>query len=150
MSLCKYLFFKVNLLFCLKKKNKIFCRRKSTLENTYLILDYLDLLRGPEGNPGGSDSRRGLIRYLLDTLGAELGGKMEEKAAEQLSSTVEVAVVVLLLVALFLILCWIVCRVIRGVRVCCCAVSHPGDAVTEFFKRTGRYRTSGQVKFDFV
>jgi hypothetical protein len=83
-------------------------------------------------------------------LGAELGGKMEEKAAEQLSSMVEVAVVVLLLVALFLILCWIICRVVRGVRVCCCAVTHPGDAVTEFFKRSGRYRTSGQVKFDFV
>ena len=61
---------------------------------------------------------------------------IKEKSVEQFTLIVEVTVMVLLVVAFILILGWLVCRLVRGARVCCCPVSHPGDLLSELRRRS--------------
>ena len=113
-----------------------------------MILDsksfLLDFIHGPAGDVKPEDGRSGLVRFLMDTLGVDLNG-LKDRAVEQFTMIVETTVVVLLVVALFLILAWMVCRMIRGARICCCPVSHPGDVISGLRIRSRRAGFERQV-----
>ena len=107
-----------------------------------LIIFLLDILHGPTGEL--DDGWNGLVRFVLDHLGVDLDG-LKEKAVEQFSMIVETTVVVLLVVSLFLILAWVVCRAVRGVRICCCPISRPGEIFSGMMRGPGGVRFRRQV-----